>query len=450
MHSQAEASQEKMQHTVEQQRAGAPRMPFVDRRGVVTAQGALQTKMNGSRQVRQLKAIQAMADHRRPVQAFAAVVQRNIDSTAFERTDLLAPEYLIDPASRTRLYSARTAPAPQPQELYTQQADHDDAGPGRDIYAWTPNVRLMSNQEKQDFQLNAGDQAAAVNAFKHTIEDRITPHAVANPRIGIMGKNDCGAFATALYNAIARSKFRRIGGQGELQEEVENYTQNYPDMQVGDMMRHIFDPQIGQQGGSGWHAATVVAKQGGASVTLEANVGFDLQAPEFYIRNGSAGFVQDNINDGEVGNRLEVTKYQGGEAPEDDLDRYARADVYPSVVGGNVTTHESFAPYHESIRRDIRALLTRPNCLEFWNRQTLRGGSMPDGIVEMRAAMDGDLNAAIAIGADKYGPSKAWKRSENTHYFYQLMSEYRSFVQHPTTVVDLKKIQFKIQSFPVR
>jgi hypothetical protein len=415
--------------------------------------------MEGSAHARQLKTLAACmaSGHQTGRQNISSndgtgkgVVQRNIDSTTFERSDAEAPSYVINQAARHLLYSDTHAAPPEPTELYTQSAEHDDAGQGRDVHAWQPNVAFFSNQQKQTF-LGLGEtgKSQAVALFKAQIETRHDDNAIENPRIGIMGKNDCGAFATALYNLIARKKARLNGGVGELTEQISQHVDNYPEMEVGDMMRHIFDPQEGVQGGCGWHAATVVAQQGGAAVTLEANVGKDLTRPEFFIRNGSAGFVQANHDDNEVGDRLEVTKYASGPAPTDDTSRYGTFDRVPALTAGNVATGETFKVYHDAIRRDITSLLTRQNCLAFWRRQTLLEESMPDGIIEMRAAI-GNVLAAVGIGATRGAGGKPFSRSEDTHYFYQLMHRYQSFCDAPTTTAELKLIAAAIRRFPMR
>src|SRR5579871_4916617 len=72
------------------------------------------------------------------------VVQRNIDSTGFETSADNTPLYMVDSASRETLYSTTDAPAPKPTGLYAKRADHDDAD-GKQVYVWTPNVRLLSN-----------------------------------------------------------------------------------------------------------------------------------------------------------------------------------------------------------------------------------------------------------------------------------------------------------------
>ena len=405
---------------------------------------------------------QILADGNAPIQTVSdslisnigpnkTVIQRNINSTDFEKTNDENADYIVNPDSRGTLYSVTVAAAPAPPELYTKSDDHDDAGDGRDVYAWVPNVRFYDNDEKLAF-VEGGQEArdAAVAAFKLIVENQVDDEAIQNPRIGIMGKNDCGVFATALYNAISRSKFRRDRGVGDLVEDITQYTEDYPEMEVGDMMKHIFETQEGVEAACGWHGATVVAKQGGVLVTLEAHVSKSLQAPEFHVREGSGGFVEDNNEKVDYGNRLEVTKYQGGEAPEEDLDRYERLDISPLVSIGENASTEDLNLYHEVIHRDINLLLTQANCVQFWNRQTIMKKSMPAGIVTMRGLLGEDVNEAVAVGARKGGGGKPFKRSANTHYFYQLMHRYRQFCQTPTTAADLKAIYFTISRFPVR
>jgi hypothetical protein len=94
-------------------------------------------------------------------------------------------------------------------------------------------------------------------------------------------------------------------------------------------------------------------------------------------------------------------------------------------------------------------LLTQANCVEFWHRQSVFEGSMPDGILAMIAAI-GNINNAVAIGAAKGGGSKPFTRSGQTHYFYQLMHRYFNFCQNPSTPQELKAIYAAITSFPVR
>src|SRR5687767_6593835 len=47
------------------------------------------------------------------------VIQRNINSTHFEKSAAVDPSYMINPAARGTLYSKRTASPPRPHGLYT-------------------------------------------------------------------------------------------------------------------------------------------------------------------------------------------------------------------------------------------------------------------------------------------------------------------------------------------
>lgn len=276
-----------------------------------------------------------------------ATVQLSIDSTNFEKTSNLNPHYVVNPNNRHALYGAEDAATPQPAELYAQLADTDEAGEGRTVKKWVPNVRFFSDKEATQFGKyvieNKKLEKIMLGAFKTIVESgtHIEDKSFsATPKIGIMGKNDCFAFATTLYNAIARSKFRKQPSEEELVETVTTYTKDYPEVEVGDLLRHIFEANLQAERDIPYHAATVVAKEGDALVTLEANVGKNLHSPEFFIRGGSGGFVKANIEDGETGDKLEVSKYQSGMPSKSDIDMYGHMDMIPTLAVGNVGTYE--------------------------------------------------------------------------------------------------------------
>ncbi|WP_405300184.1 hypothetical protein [Kordia sp.] len=221
-------------------------------------------------------------------------------------------QYYVNTSSPEELYSKKHVAYPRPKGLYTR-IDASYAK-GKYLYGWIPNVRLLNHQEKNlisvpkmggimhleyqkpklrgwlkstthTFDLQA-EKAALENPQKNAITDKL-------PKFGIMGKNDCGHFASALQKLIAHEEPKKTGKRAvsETLDANEPTNANKLTMDVGDKMQHNYNEA---NSNSQHHAATVVAKDGSSLVTLEAHVGKSLKKPQFNIRNGVKGFVADN------------------------------------------------------------------------------------------------------------------------------------------------------------
>src|SRR5690349_1738445 len=95
------------------------------------------------------------------------------------------------------------------------------------------------------------------------------------PTVGVLGKNDCYAFADALQNLIVKEAWEETGVEeiGRTKKTVHVTNPDSPaDLRVGvgDMMRQIYKGSDCR-----YHAATVVAEDGNSVVTLEGHVSKD-------------------------------------------------------------------------------------------------------------------------------------------------------------------------------
>ena len=304
------------------------------------------------------------------------VIQRNINSTNFEKSDRVDPLYMVNPRARRTLYSKTNAPPPKPTGLYTKKRDRDDAT-GRTVLAWTPNVRLLLPAE-----VDHGTEQS-LKKLMEKVENPRDPQAERLPTFGILGKNDCTGFAETLYRAIASEHYR---GEEELDAERSKVYKKgqYPRLRVGDQMTHRFTT-----GTCKWHGATVVAQDLTSEVTLEADVSkANLRAPEFYIRAGVKGFVKANIeaNEGEKNKDIEVTKYRGGMPRAGDVRLY-RTAKYKShshnALYQNVGSTRD-RPLRPSEKSALRKLVNDPS----WDSEGVAfiGSKTPDGVEKMRLA----------------------------------------------------------------
>ncbi|MDY6948846.1 MAG: hypothetical protein SXG53_24390 [Pseudomonadota bacterium] len=224
-------------------------------------------------------------------------IQRVVDQATAEHS--ANNQYFIAPGNRSILYSDVNAAAPLPTGLYARGNDALNDLAQTPLYSWTPNVRLFSNAEAGTAGTNrtrqvpsdsfcglAGMLGFTMDVPDHTLEDnlignlrgRITGLANA-PTRGVIGKNDCREFATYLHNAIG-SEIAAPNAAPRAPQETR----------LGDRMGHtLTDPND-----CPYHYATIVATDAASKVTLEANAGFDLTEPEFFLRNGITGFMNAN------------------------------------------------------------------------------------------------------------------------------------------------------------
>ncbi|MCG8460367.1 MAG: hypothetical protein MI919_29140 [Holophagales bacterium] len=229
-------------------------------------------------------------------------IQRAVDLGAAETTE--GCEYGVLPNQRETLYSELGATPPVPSALYSRKTE-DVANTDGQVRAWVPNVRLLSNAEHQ----SARGGNLGTNARRGVLGSVETPQDLnvdKLPDLAMLGKNDCGFFATALQTLMVDSGEVQPVENGQartldlsVQETAEEVDEN---MNVGWRMWHHYQ---GQQQCS-HHAATVVAKDGPSLVTLEGHVGKDLQRPQFHIREGASGFAEDNQQNRNLGKRVNI------------------------------------------------------------------------------------------------------------------------------------------------
>lgn len=248
------------------------------------------------------------------------VIQRVVDLSASTQSE--NGSYIVPNNDQTTLYSRQGATDPVPASLYTRGQDVTNEAQPTALTSWTPNVRLFSNAEhgvantrrtetvpSDAFCGLAGLLGYTQNVPQHNQEDGMIAglHANVNgqpgsPTTGVIGKNDCGEFATHLQHLI---------GAGTDAPQNQPATSDR-DTRVGDKMKHnLTDPDD-----CPYHYATIVAADGASKVTLEANAGADLQAPEFFIRDGIQGFMAANNAEYDNGEDFEITRLEKQSADE--------------------------------------------------------------------------------------------------------------------------------------
>lgn len=192
------------------------------------------------------------------------------------------------------LYSRLQADDPVPVGLY--QRRNEKTTSGTQYYEWTPNVRFLRSNES--------GESIDIGALTREIEEPTGRTGDILPTLGIVGKNDCSNFATALQALIYESGAVRSRNRDTL--PIESLAQERDELvvSVGDMMKHYF--QSDDELSCHYHAATVVARDGADVVTLEGHVSRDLGAPEFHIRHGLAGFVGDNNRSRDYGDKVSL------------------------------------------------------------------------------------------------------------------------------------------------
>ncbi len=388
-----------------------------------------------------------------------SLIQRNIDSTNFEKSGAISPLYFVDRHSRQALYGRQDAPDPKPTGLYTKTGEYDD-GEGQQLHKWVPNVRFLTlverdvdiDGDKLVYRTNSGLEGEVDLKSLREYVEKVAVREGKPPTLGVLGKNDCVQFAALLYNLIAQEGLDFHEDKERLKESVERYTEKFPRIKVGQMMKHFFS----QKGATcNYHGATVVAIDGKALVTLEANVDKpDLTAPEFHIHKGVSAFVRSNIGQGaNKGDPIEILTHQSGN-PEWDEARPAsfryEALVDPSKHGidrtftyysNNIGATRTPYGFNSRIHQVIRKILS-PSSDGFWKEQTPFGTAPPDGIVSMRQMINTHFGHAIQVGAQKgLGPCPS-SRSRRTHTFYVLLRRYASSV-----VQELPEICAQFETF---
>lgn len=263
-----------------------------------------------------------------PASGLSAVpVQRVINPAAC--TVSQNGHYLVPQANPQILYSTAAATDPVPARLYTQGADQTNVNPPIPLRSWTPNVRLFSKQENSNIRAHK-KQVPSWGIFgllglkkdvpdpDHSLETPLineinqTINQNHNPTTGILGKNDCGEFATYLRHLIGASADAPNAPAPRVANQA--YT--------GDTMYHEFHNQESDY----YHYATIVGTDGVSKVTLEAHAGRDMTAPEFDIMNGITGFRAKNLAGGFVHNNERIIPLEEA-TPAEHLDALASSSL---------------------------------------------------------------------------------------------------------------------------
>ncbi len=233
-------------------------------------------------------------------------VQRAFDTSSFLKTK--NGQYMVDSARDKYLFSKEDADAPMPTGLYHMKTDQESTSKAI-IKVWIPNVKFTSQTERafiaKSKTTGAGkftkkktfgkDEHLDLTPKMDSVSSVNTPKGYLPATTGAFGKNDCNVFATRLQNMIAHEKMVTQGGLNypkPVRKIANTSTASKEELKVGvgDKMVHMY-PKTEK---CKYHAATIVAKDGPSTVTLEGHVSKDLEKPQFHIRNGVKGFVKDN------------------------------------------------------------------------------------------------------------------------------------------------------------
>lgn len=193
------------------------------------------------------------------------VVQRAVDVSSFKASK--NGRYMVDPYFRMYLYAKHGSTAPEPTGLFVRTADVTTDGQKLDVYR--PNVKLTTIGEGSRKFVESAREVLG------------TKRGLAKVTMGVLGGNDCLAFANTLQTLIA---FERLRKSDWNEDSLGDGTEG-----VGTLMKHTFDHT-----GAVFHGATAIAKDDSTLVTLEAHASKKLGAPEFHLREGSDGFVRSN------------------------------------------------------------------------------------------------------------------------------------------------------------
>lgn len=274
------------------------------------------------------------------------VVQRDVDVAKAVKSE--NGEYLVDPRDTSVLYSEMRAPEPKPRGLYMRWIDRTVQHPRRLLYGWKPNVRFLSKAEQgaspskskpgsyEYVEKGLWDSVKSFSLRDLGRQLEAPPEVDRRPTVGVLGKNDCYAFADTLQNLIVTEAWEETGLEdtGRTKKTVHVTKPDSPaDLTagVGDMMRQIY-----QGSDCRYHAATVVAKDGKSLVTLEGHVSKDLQRPEFLIHNGVSGFADEPIRKG-YGDEVEVTPLETLKWEAVASEREASQRRYERITGEDPT-----------------------------------------------------------------------------------------------------------------
>ncbi|BAY21391.1 hypothetical protein NIES2100_11450 [Calothrix sp. NIES-2100] len=252
------------------------------------------------------------------------VVQRTVDWDKLEKSQD-NEWYGINPNQRTILYGKEEAPVPSPSGLYEHGKD-TDKNTSEKLNTWRPNVRFI---QKNELDVNPGANkfgslvakfsrrgAETIDSLSHQLltkslwkkllqlEQEIQQSmkekkgVIKTPTMGVVGKNDCAAWALMLQKLIRESQLAEEKKKEESSRENASFDLDKdeapPKPRTGDVMEH----NLGAGSGSSYHGATAVAEDTSSLVTLEGHVEKKISVPEFHIRKGLSGFVEDN-NEGE-------------------------------------------------------------------------------------------------------------------------------------------------------
>lgn len=221
-------------------------------------------------------------------------IQAKLDISKCDKSD--NSKYFVCQNERSLLYSTQEATAPVPTGLYNRNPEV--SSDNTDLYVWKPNVRLNPLKEVPSKKCLG---IAGLLGFKEKVYDKqfaidiieqVRSNIDSNGcQFGIVGKNDCGEFATYLQNAIRSINY-------------DNMTKN-PSIEIGNRMKLKFNVD----GKYPYHQATVIAQDGNSLITLEAHAGQDLTTPHFHIRNGKQGFIND-YKDYNNGNSPDIETFE--------------------------------------------------------------------------------------------------------------------------------------------
>ncbi|MEM9337329.1 MAG: DUF4157 domain-containing protein [Bacteroidota bacterium] len=232
--------------------------------------------------------------------------------------------YMLSKQNSHILYSMLLSREPSPKGLYIKNVENVTGGDfDFSVNKWTPNVRFFSKEEqvglvtahdenkrtnpdhpnglaglwskfkgKSAREVGADEINRAWNQMIKIEENSIENGMALGAKLGILGNNDCAAFARTLYELIKveKEEERRkdVDEFGELAGGERSCDEPVP----GTFIQHKFPEKTN---GCGYHGVTVVAKDGATLVTLEAHAGKKkLKVPEFHMRNGINGFIADN------------------------------------------------------------------------------------------------------------------------------------------------------------
>jgi hypothetical protein len=265
----------------------------------------------------------------------SAIVQRDVPWKGLIKTKE-KELYGIPRQGAMDLVSKAGAPPPKPVGLYTQTRDVTDDGALATI--WTPNVIFMQKKEVDPtgrdsdvdefgkpalakWQLEALAKIRDFEATLLTAQKGSARSDWKGPSLGILGLNDCAGWAHRLRGLIGEEerRARKLARPKENTPRVpfnlglKGDPDSLPPVGVGDTMtQQLFGDEVG----SNYHAATVVASDTSTIVTLEAHVEKSLRAPVFHFYDeGLPGFIETNnegdtyreINKGGVG---DIARFQ--------------------------------------------------------------------------------------------------------------------------------------------